>query len=97
MTRHCHGCGWVWATDGLPGRTETCPDCHRDLRVCLNCARHDPRAAHECREPRAEPVADKDRANFCEWFAFATRKFTPRTEPDRAGAARDALRKLLGD
>jgi hypothetical protein len=42
-------------------------------------------------------VADKDRANFCEWFAFATRKFIPRSEPDRAAAARAALRKLLGD
>jgi hypothetical protein len=42
-------------------------------------------------------VADKDRANFCEWFDFAARAFTPRAGSDRAAAARDALRKLLGD
>ena len=42
-------------------------------------------------------MADKDRANFCEWFDFAVRPFTPRTGTDRADAAREALRKLLGD
>jgi len=59
--------------------------------------RHDPRAAYECREPRAEPVLDKDRANFCEWFDFARRTFTPKGGADREAAARDALKKLLGD
>lgn len=97
MTRHCYNCGWVWTYTGLPGRNDTCPQCRAELRVCLNCARYDERAAHQCREPRAEPVADKDRANFCEWFDFAVRTFTPRARSDRAAAARDALRKLLGD
>jgi hypothetical protein len=68
-----------------------------ELRVCLNCVRHDPRAAYECREPRAEPVLEKDRANFCEWFDFARRKFTPKATPDRTAEARDALKRLLGD
>jgi hypothetical protein len=63
----------------------------------LNCVRHDPRAAYECREPRAEPVPDKDRANFCEWFDFARREFKAKAGPDREVAARDALKKLLGD
>lgn len=97
MTRHCHHCGWVWPHRSAPGRSDVCPQCQRDLRVCLNCRRHDPRAAYECREPRAEPVSDKDRANFCEWFDFAERVFTAKTGPDPAAKARDALRKLLGD
>lgn len=96
MTRHCHRCGWVWPYREAPGRNDTCPQCRADLRVCLNCARYDERAAQQCREPRAEPVADKDRANFCEWFVFAERVYTPRGEPDRTAAAREALRKLLG-
>ena len=97
MTRHCHHCGWTWPHPGPPGRNDTCPQCGRDLRVCLNCVRHDPRAAYECREPRADPVPDKDRTNFCEWFDFARRVFTSKGGPDREAAARDALRKLLGD
>lgn len=97
MTRHCHHCGQPWTDSRPPGRNDVCPGCQRDLRVCLNCNRYDERAAHQCREPRADPVADKDRANYCEWFAFAVRTFTPRTEPDRATAARAALKRLLGD
>lgn len=95
MTRHCHRCGWVWPYREAPGRNDTCPQCRADLRVCLNCARYDERAAQQCREPRAEPVADKDRANFCEWFVFAERVYTPRGESGRTAAAREALRKLL--
>lgn len=97
MTRHCHHCGWTWPYQGQPGRNDTCPQCSRDLRVCLNCVRHDPRAAYECREPRADPVTDKDRANFCEWFDFARREFKAKAGPDREATARDALKKLLGD
>lgn len=97
MTRHCHHCGWTWPYQGQPGRNDTCPQCSRDLRVCLNCVRHDPRAAYECRETRADPVPDKDRANFCEWFDFARREFKAKAGPDREVAARDALKKLLGD
>lgn len=97
MTRHCHNCGWEWTHSGPPGRNDTCPQCHRDLRVCLNCARYDPHAAHECREPRADPVADKDRANFCDWFEFARRTFTLKAGKDRAAEAREQFRKLFGD
>jgi hypothetical protein len=97
MTRHCHNCGWEWKYDGPPGRNDTCPQCRFDLRVCLNCARHDPRAAYECSEPKADPVADKDRASFCEWFTFARRVYQPKGGRDRATEARDAFKKLFGN
>ena len=41
MTRHCHRCGWLWTLRDLPGRSESCPQCRADLRVCLNCKFHD--------------------------------------------------------
>ena len=97
MTRHCHQCGWEWTCSGLPGRNDTCPQCHTDLRICLNCARHDPRAAEECTEPKADLVRDKDRANFCEWFNFARRVYQPKGGRDRAAEARDKFKKLFGD
>ncbi|MBX3732376.1 MAG: hypothetical protein KF791_07245 [Verrucomicrobiae bacterium] len=97
MTRHCHRCGWEWAFRDLPGRSETCPQCRADLRVCLNCAYYDSRSAHQCRDGRADPVEAKEQANFCEYFDFALRSWnTPGVNP-RADEARATLRSLLGD
>jgi hypothetical protein len=98
MTRHCWKCGEVYTLAGEPGRTETCSKCRSDLKVCRNCRFHDSRAAHECRETRAEPVAEKHLANYCEFFELARREFAPFAESTgREAAARDALRKLFGD
>lgn len=81
-----------------PGRSDTCHQCNADLKVCLNCASYDARAAYQCRDRRADPVADKHLANFCEYFEFIRREWTPKTGADpRAEAARDKLKKLLGD
>lgn len=98
MTRHCHKCGEPWTLSGQPGRGEVCMKCRADLRVCLNCAHYDVRAAHQCRERRAEPVLEKDVGNFCEYFDFALRQWTPKSETNpRESAARDQLKKLFGD
>lgn len=98
MTRHCHQCGWEWPRHDQPGRSESCERCGADLHVCLNCVSYDPRAAWQCRDRRAEPVAEKHVANFCEYFEFAQRVWTPRAgTDDRAARAREQLKKLLGD
>ena len=98
MTKHCHNCGWEWTLTGIPGRSESCHQCGADLRVCLNCVSYDARVAHQCRDRRAEPVADKHLANFCEYFDFLRRLWKPKEDIDqRAESARDQLRKLLGD
>ena len=66
--------------------------------MCLNCVSYDPRAAYQCRDRRAELVADKHLANYCEWFEFARREWKgPRASNPREQQARDALKKLLGD
>ncbi|MCS1408177.1 MAG: hypothetical protein M2R45_01347 [Verrucomicrobia subdivision 3 bacterium] len=79
---------------GQPGRSVTCLQCRADLRVCLNCEHFDEHAAYQCRERRAEPVMEKDRANFCEYFEMVLRTFGgTKKVPDAA----DKLRKLLGD
>jgi hypothetical protein len=98
MTRHCHQCGWEYPLSGLPGRTETCQQCGADLKVCLNCVSYDARVAHQCRDRRADPVADKHLAYFCEYFDWARRVWTPKQEGNsREQAARNQLKKLLGD
>jgi ribosome-binding protein aMBF1 (putative translation factor) len=98
LTRHCHKCGWEWTLAGQPGRGESCHRCNADLRVCLNCASYDPRVAYQCRDRRADPVEEKAVGNFCELFDFARRAYVPKTAANpREAAARDQLKKLLGD
>src|SRR5438552_16371082 len=99
MTRHCHNCGWEYTLAGFTGRSEACHKCGSDLKVCLNCVSYDARVAHQCRDGRAEPVAEKDMANYCEYFEFVRREFVPATtaNPSRENNARETLKKLLGD
>ncbi len=83
---------------GSPGRSETCPRCGSDLKVCLNCVSYDARIAQQCRDRRADPVGDKHMANYCEYFEFIRREFVPPAiDTSRENKARDALKKLLGD
>ena len=79
-----------------PGRTELCAHCRAELRCCLNCGAFDPLAAAQCRDRRAEPVMDKDRGNYCEFFQFALRLWKAPVAPTpREAAARAQLRSLL--
>jgi hypothetical protein len=50
------------------GFRDTCDHCNADLHACRNCAHHDPSAYNECRESSAERVAERDRANRCDYF-----------------------------
>ena len=97
MTRHCFKCGTEWTVNRQPGRIETCERCGADLHVCLNCISYDPKVAYQCRDRRAEEVADKDRANFCEFFEMAKREWSGRAADSREDASREKLKKLLGD
>lgn len=98
MTHHCWKCGQEYLLSGPPGRLETCEACGSDLKVCLNCVSHDRTVAHQCRDRRAEPVAEMHLANFCEYFEMVRRKFVPPpAEKSREARARDQLKNLLGD
>ncbi len=88
----CHGCGRdVQLTDKV-FRGDMCPGCGRPLHACLNCVFHDRSAHHECREPQAEWVADRAKANFCDYFR-------PRQggAPGRSGPSPEQARKKLDD
>jgi len=97
ITRHCWKCGLEYKLPGTPGRQETCPNCKSDLRVCRNCVSYDPRVAEQCRDRRAELVAEKHLANYCEYFDFVRREFEAAAEDtSREAKAREALKKLFG-
>ena len=53
-------------------RSELCPGCTADLHVCHMCRHFDPDAQRGCREPVAEEVRDRTRANFCGWFQIGS-------------------------
>ncbi len=96
MSLQCWKCGASLAVLPLPlGRRDVCPSCRADLRVCRLCRHHDAHRAGQCREPAAERVADKTRANDCGWFV-------PRPEAYQGGgvvvaqASRTALDALFG-
>lgn len=74
------------------GRRDECPHCRADLHCCLNCRFHDPSAPKQCREPQADLVREKDRANFCDFFAFRESAAGPAGD---AGSARKALDDLF--
>ncbi len=86
----CHRCGRELQVVSKVARTEGCPYCHSDLKCCLNCRLQDPGAHNQCREPQAEWVTDKDKANFCEFFEFL--ESSPLSQPGAGGAQSEARR-----
>ncbi len=66
---NCFNCGREIEVKERVGFRDACPGCDRPLHACLNCEFFDPAFNNQCRETMAERVVDKDRANFCEYFA----------------------------
>jgi hypothetical protein len=66
----CFACGapLVLRSAERVGFRDTCARCGRDLHVCRNCTHHDRSAYNECREPNAEQVGERERANRCDYF-----------------------------
>ncbi len=92
----CHACDTEieLAPGGRVGFRDECERCGADLHVCLSCAHHDPSAYNECREPGAERVSDRARANRCDWFQPASGA-QDGLEPGRSAALAD-LERLFG-
>jgi hypothetical protein len=67
----CHKCKAAITVDHKSiGRKDACSFCRSDLRCCLNCRHHHLPTHTQCQEPQAEPVLDKERSNFCDFFMF---------------------------
>jgi hypothetical protein len=96
----CHRCGRELQLPAGVQRTDSCPTCHSDVKVCLNCRFFDPHLSNQCREPQVEPVLEKDKANFCEFFQFRHTSAIgqpgmggTQSEKDRAKSAFESLFK----
>ncbi|MCC7413231.1 MAG: hypothetical protein IT495_16565 [Gammaproteobacteria bacterium] len=92
----CWKCGAQLADVLLPlPRAELCRACNADLHVCRMCVFYDVRVAKHCREPIAEEVKDKTRANFCDYLVLRPDAFEPR-DSAAIGTAQQALDGLFG-
>lgn len=93
--KKCFSCRTELELNGTPGRGDECPGCGADLKVCLNCAFFDETSYNECREPRADRVLEKTRANYCEYFQF--RDASESRDSGAEEKAKEAFKKLFGE
>lgn len=92
----CFRCGASLEQLSLPlSRRDACPECHVHLHVCRMCRHFDPAVPGMCREDDAEDVTDKEKMNFCEWFAPSANAFDP-VRAGQAARAQSQLEALFG-
>ncbi len=91
----CWKCGASLEALSLPlRRLDECKQCGAELHVCKLCEWYSTSVAKHCREPIADEVKDKERANFCDYFKPRANAYTP---PDDAAArAKTELDALFG-
>jgi hypothetical protein len=96
---NCWKCGHRVETIERVAFRAHCPQCDRPLHACRGCSFYDPAYNNQCRETMAERVVDKERSNFCEYFApgadgvVPSQPAPPRPSPERA--ARERLEALF--
>jgi len=92
----CRHCGTpVTIGEPIP-RDAECSGCGKDLRACVQCRHYDPVYNNACRETMADPVVEKERRNFCEYFSFSSEAFKPAAASSRQAEARAKLEGLFG-
>jgi hypothetical protein len=75
------------------GVRDVCGGCAAYLHCCRNCDFYAPGLNNDCREPMAEPVADKVQGNFCDLFRPGTAAAS--VARNDAGATRSKLDALF--
>lgn len=80
-------------SDKKIGLREECPHCGADMHSCKACDFYDVKAYNECREPSADRVTEKERANFCDYF---TLRIGSASADDAAARLRAAAEALFG-
>ena len=92
----CHLCGTALDVSEPISRDAECPNCRTDVRCCRNCRHYDERYNNACTETQADPVPEKTRRNFCEFFYFSREPFVPAAGGARAIDARKKLDAMFG-
>jgi hypothetical protein len=96
MSLVCWKCGASLADLSLPlRRLDECKSCGAELHVCKLCEFYSVAVAKHCREPIAEEVKDKERANFCDYFKPRPRAYSNAAQ-HAAAQAKAELEALFG-
>ncbi len=90
MNGRCHCCAGEVSSSRI-GVRDFCDRCQAYLHCCRNCEFYEPGAHNDCRESSAEPVADKEQGNFCDYFRFAALNPKLTTSSAQARAKLDQL------
>ncbi|MBR5645933.1 MAG: hypothetical protein IKX23_04770 [Treponema sp.] len=78
----------------IVARITECPLCSADLHCCKACKFYSSGSHFDCRELIDAPVTDKERSNFCDYFAYNSELKSQKN--DKAAAAKDAFNALFG-
>jgi hypothetical protein len=89
----CFKCNTVNTASSSFGRRDECTQCHSDLHSCLNCIHYDQGSYNECKEPSADYVKEKDRANFCDYFSPSDKSKNANKKDDLLAAAEALFKK----
>jgi hypothetical protein len=98
--KECFFCGHSLAEGERVYRSSTCSHCGKDLKICRNCRFYSPGVHWDCSESIQDPVHDKERANFCEFFQFRegpSQGRQPGSASNGKKKAHDALNRLFGE
>lgn len=94
----CYVCGFELPRNTQIFRETECPQCNKPLKVCLNCTFYQRGLQWDCRETITEPVIEKDRANFCDYFRVlsSTHSVDSKAPPQQPSKFRTEFDKLFG-
>lgn len=94
-TINCHRCHKDCGLEARAQvfRTSECPHCMADLRCCLMCKYYDQSSYNNCREPQADRVSEKNKANFCAFFELHNNQNTANTVDNYINAAEALFKK----
>lgn len=76
---------------------DECPKCGQDVHCCRFCRFYDPALNNQCSEPQADRVIDKERANFCDFFALEESGAGAGRAGGESVAARERWKRLFRD
>lgn len=93
----CWKCGTSLRKLGLPlGRFDLCPECRNDLHVCRLCRSYASNVSGKCSKDEADYVADKEQANYCQYFRARPNAYQVRNASGQSEIYSE-LASLFGD
>ena len=91
----CYNCGEIlsFIEEQKILRHEECLKCQSSLHCCRMCVFYDKSSYNECREPLAERILEKEKANFCSYYKISGGEQSNTPKKEDLFAAADALFK----